>query len=147
MSVWEEIKGALLGKIVPHATNTVSASSLIITARVENIEKHPNADRLRVVSLTDGQQLFHPVVCGAANFAVGDIVALALPGATIPQNIHSEAHETFVLGAATIRGVESQGMICSAFELGFRDTPETREEGILVYPQGTPLGVPAFRPF
>lgn len=146
MSVWEEIKGALLGKVVLRAANSVSASSRIITARVENFEKHPNADRLRVVSLSDGQRSYYPVVCGASNFALGDIVALALPGATIPQNIHSEAHETFVLDKATIRGVESQGMICSAFELGFRDTPETREEGILIYPQGTPLGVPAFKP-
>lgn len=145
MSIWEQIRGALFGKIVPRAEGGAHQAALIVTARVEQVEKHPNADRLRVVSLSDGRQTHHPVVCGASNFSVGDIVALALPGATIPRNIHSEEHETFVLSKATIRGVESQGMICSAFELGMRETPETREEGILLFPKGTPLGVDVFQ--
>lgn len=143
MSVWEQIKGALFGKISePHkAPRQSEPIAGIVTARVLEFEKHPNADRLRVVKLDVGTHLVFPVVCGASNFAEGDVVALALPGATIPRNIHSDAHETFVLGKATIRGVESQGMICSGFELGLRDTPETREEGILIFPHTTPLGV------
>ncbi|OGE81093.1 MAG: hypothetical protein A3H72_01435 [Candidatus Doudnabacteria bacterium RIFCSPLOWO2_02_FULL_48_8] len=95
----------------------------IIAARVTKIEKHPNADRLRVVELTDGERTIAPVVCGAFNFEVGAKVALALPGAKILRNIHSAAHEPFVLQKATIRGIESQGMICSAFELGLSDSP------------------------
>lgn len=90
----------------------------IFAAKVVKIERHPNADRLRLITLDLGDREVSPVVCGAWNFEVGDVVALALPGAHIPQNIHSEAHEPFTLERATIRGIESQGMICAAFELG-----------------------------
>src|SRR3954463_10298732 len=90
----------------------------IVAAKVLDVQKHPNADRLRVVKLDIGERVVEPVVCGAFNFEAGDMVALALPGAEIAQNIHSETHEPFVLGKAKIRGIESQGMICAAFELG-----------------------------
>jgi phenylalanyl-tRNA synthetase beta chain len=111
----------------------------IITARVVTIEKHPNADRLQVVRLTDGNKEIYPVVCGAFNFKEGDIVALALPGAFIPHNIHSDAHESFTLGTAKIRGVESHGMICASFELGLS---KEAGDGIMVLPQNTKIGVP-----
>ncbi|MBI2607653.1 MAG: hypothetical protein HYW51_02390 [Candidatus Doudnabacteria bacterium] len=101
----------------------------IISAKVIRIEKHPNADRLRIVELTDGRETIYPVVCGAYNFDVGDTVVLALPGASIPRNVHSEAHEPFILQTATIRGVESRGMIVSGFELGL---DQSREPKILV---------------
>lgn len=100
----------------------------ITAAKVLAIEKHPNADRLRVIKLFDGANEIYPIVCGAFNFGVGDMVALALPGANLI-NIHSEAHEPFILQKAKIRGVESQGMICAGFELGISKTPD---EGILV---------------
>lgn len=99
----------------------------IVAAKVLEIEKHPNADRLRVIKLDVGSRIIYPIVCGAFNFGIGDIVALALPGASIPKNIHSENHEPFVLQKAKIRGIESQGMICAAFELGIgplSDKPE-----------------------
>ncbi len=114
-------------------------SGLIIAAKVTKIEKHPNADRLQIVELSDGQKTIAPVVCGAFNFVVGDIVALALPGAQIAHNIHSTEHEPFTLDKATIRGIESQGMICAAFELGKSDTPGDKPE-IMVLPVGTKPG-------
>ncbi len=114
-------------------------SNNIIAAKVTKIEKHPNADRLRVVSLFDGSRTIEPVVCGAFNFVEGDIVVLALPGAKIAQNIHSEAHEPFILDKATIRGVESQGMICAEFELGLTSTPGDKPE-IMILPKDTKLG-------
>lgn len=114
-----------------------TTSGHIIAARVVSVEKHPNADRLRVVRLTDGKREIGPVVCGAFNFEVGAIVPLALPGARIAKNIHSDKHESFVLGTAKIRGVESQGMICAAFELGLS---EEIGEGIMLLPEDTPLG-------
>ncbi len=119
------------------AKNPTNNYSGIITARVLAIEKHPNADRLQVVQLTDGEKEIYPVVCGAFNFEVGDMVALALPGAQIPQNIHSEAHEPFVLEKAKIRGVESQGMICAAFELGLSSEPG---KGIMILKPDTKPG-------
>lgn len=82
----------------------------IIVAKVTKIEKHPNADRLRIIELTDGKNTIGPIVCGAWNFEVGAIVALALPGAVIPET-------KTVLSKVMIRGIESQGMICSAKEL------------------------------
>lgn len=115
------------------------ADNKIIAAKVTKIEKHPNADRLRVVSLFDGTNTIEPIVCGAFNFAEGDIVALALPGATIAQNIHSKNHESFVLDKATIRGIESQGMICAEFELGLTKEPGDKPE-IMILPANTKLG-------
>ena len=109
----------------------------IIAAKVTAIDKHPNADRLQVVTLTDSHRTIAPVVCGAFNFKVGDIVALALPEAKIARNIHSEEHESFILGPATIRGVESQGMICAAFEIG---KSEEIGDGIMILPEDTKLG-------
>lgn len=109
----------------------------IIAAKVIAVEKHPNADRLRVIKLTNGSNEIYPVVCGAFNFGEGDIVALALPGASISQNIHSESHEPFVLGKAKIRGVESNGMICAAFELGLVKEPG---QGIMLLKSDTKIG-------
>ena len=121
---------------VPSAT-TNNGDANIIAARIQSITKHPNADRLQVVSLFDGTKTIEPVVCGGKNIAVGQIVALALPGAHIPHNIHSDEHESFTLGTATIRGVESRGMICAAFELG-----KSTEigYGIMILPEDTQLG-------
>ncbi len=114
-----------------------ASDSKIIAAKVLEVNKHPNADRLVVVKLTDGNNTYDPVVCGAKNFSAGDIVALALPGARIAKNIHSEQHESFILDKAKIRGIESQGMICAAFELG---KSEEIGKGIMVLPQTTKLG-------
>jgi phenylalanyl-tRNA synthetase beta chain len=111
----------------PQKPRAESANSLIVAAKVIGVEKHPNADRLRIIKLDIGGKEIYPVVCGAFNFGQGDTVALALPGARIAHNIHSDAHESFTLGTAKIRGVESRGMICAPFELGLgplSDKPE-----------------------
>ncbi len=95
----------------------------IVSAKVVGIQKHPNADRLRLVKVDVGGRIIEPVICGAFNFEVGDIVALALPGAKIAQNIHTDNHQGFILEKTKIRGIESQGMICAAFELGLAKEP------------------------
>ena len=128
-----------LKNIFSSSKPTKANFSGIVTAKVLAVEKHPNADRLQVVRLTDGAKEIYPVVCGAFNFKAGDIVALALPGAIIPHNIHSDSGESFTLGTAKIRGVESQGMICAEYELGL--SPEAGE-GIMILPAGTSLGRP-----
>ena len=96
---------------------------LIIAAKVLAIEKHPNADRLRIIKLDGGDREIYPVVCGAFNFSEGAMVILALPGAKIAQNIHSDTHEPFSLEKAKIRGITSEGMVCAAFELGMSKEP------------------------
>lgn len=110
----------------------------IIAAKVLAIEKHPNADRLRVVKLDAGDKIVQPVVCGAFNFEVNNLVALALPGAKIAQNIHTNDHQEFILEKAKIRGVESQGMICASFELGLGPLSEKPE--IMLLKPGTRPG-------
>ena len=102
-----------------------------MAAKVLAAEKHPNADRLRVVKLDIGNTIVEPVVCGAFNFGAGDTVVLALPGAKIAKNIHSADHQPFVLEKAKIRGIESQGMICAAFELGIGPLSEKPEIALL----------------
>lgn len=99
----------------------------IVVAKVIEIQKHPNADRLRLVKLDSGEKIIEPVVCGAFNFGAGDSVVLALPGAKIARGIHTENHEPFTLAKAKIRGIESQGMICAAFELGLGPLSEKPE--------------------
>jgi len=108
----------------------------IIVAKVMNVEKHPNADRLRVIELSDGANTIAPVVCGAWNFDVGAIVPLALPRAVIPHDQHDPEGKPFTLSKATIRGIESQGMICSGKELGVF----AENSGILLLKDDSVLG-------
>jgi phenylalanyl-tRNA synthetase beta chain len=103
------------------------------TARVLSWAPHPDADRLRVVHVTgDGGEGEIELVCGASNFDVGDVVAHAAPGSTIPGEGAPMRME-----ARPIRGVVSNGMLASARELELGDD----HEGILVLPAATPLGV------
>ncbi|MDR0292509.1 MAG: phenylalanine--tRNA ligase subunit beta [Elusimicrobium sp.] len=90
----------------------------VFTAKILKIEKHPNADKLSLVDLDTGSGV-RKVVCGAKNLEAGIIVPLAREGARLGSNI---------LTAAVIRGIKSDGMICSADELGLADK---RAEGIL----------------
>jgi phenylalanyl-tRNA synthetase beta chain len=91
-----------------------------VVGRVASCEKHPDADRLSVCAVDVGEGEPRTIVCGAPNVAAGQIVPVALPGATMPGGD--------VLGEAKLRGVKSSGMILSAAEL------EIAEEsaGILV---------------
>lgn len=99
----------------------------VVSAEVQDVQRHPNADRLSLCKVTDGQQQFS-VVCGAANVKSGIRVPLARIGAVLPDGTK--------IGPAKLRGVESQGMICSAAELGL----ENKSEGILILDSQTPLG-------
>ncbi len=105
------------------------------TARVLHHAPHPDADKLRVVRVTgaDGAGEVE-LVCGASNFDVGDVVAHAVPGSSIPSPDGSPA--PFVLEARPIRGVVSNGMLASARELQLGDD----HSGILRLPADTPLG-------
>ncbi|MDA8243801.1 MAG: phenylalanine--tRNA ligase subunit beta [Elusimicrobia bacterium] len=97
---------------------------------IEKIDKHPNADKLSLVDVSDGRGVMK-VVCGAKNIAVGQKIPFAKVGALLAEG---------ELKKAKIRGVESEGMICSAEELGLEGYDNT---GILVLPEGTPVGVDA----
>jgi phenylalanyl-tRNA synthetase beta chain len=107
----------------------------IRVGHVAGVEPHPNADRLRLATVDVGENERHTVVCGAPNLAVGQKIAFATAGARVRDG-HSG--EPAVLKAAKIRGVESAGMVLSERELGMSD----EHEGILVLPEGAPIGTP-----
>ena len=106
--------------------------SEVFVGHVTGVRPHPNADRLRLCVVSTGSEELE-VVCGAPNVAVGQNICFAKVGANI-YNTHTERHE--VLEAAKIRGVESQGMICSAVELGLGDD----HSGIIELPEDAPVG-------
>ena len=99
--------------------------------------KHPNADRLSVCKVNLGS-IVQEVVCGAPNVAAGQKVAVALVGAVIPHNQHCDDVKPFILERAKIRGVESNGMICSEQELGLGKDAS----GVLVLDAAAKTGTP-----
>jgi len=107
----------------------------IRVGHVEKVEAHPNADRLRLVSVDVGGGEKHRVVCGAPNVATGQKIAFGAVGAKYRDG-HSGKHG--VLKAGVIRGVESAGMVMSEYELGISE----EHEGILELPPDAPLGKP-----
>lgn len=100
----------------------------IKTVKIEKIDAHPNSDHLHLVTVNTGSGL-KTVVCGAQNIAEGQIVPYASVGSKV---LDRKTGEQFELTPAVIRGVESQGMLCSADELGVSDRNYQQEDGILV---------------
>lgn len=100
----------------------------IITVKIEKIDNHPNSDRLHLVTVNTGSGL-KTVVCGAQNIEVGQVIPYASVGSKV---LDRKTGEQFELTPAVIRGVESQGMLCSADELGVSDRNYQEEDGILI---------------
>jgi len=100
----------------------------VVIGYVLSVEQHPNADKLHVTQIQVGKKDIRTIVCGAPNIAPGQKVAVALPGSNLPGGIH--------ITSAKLRGVESDGMVCSAKELGLGDD----HSGILILPEDAPLG-------
>jgi phenylalanyl-tRNA synthetase beta chain len=109
-----------------------------VVALVLESVKHPHADRLSVCKVNVGHEELQ-IVCGAPNVAAGQKVAVGLVGATVPRDQHDPDGKPFVLSQVHLRGVQSNGMICSEYELGVGDDAN----GILVLDPkakpGTPL--------
>jgi phenylalanyl-tRNA synthetase beta chain len=100
----------------------------VVVAQIESFQPHPNADRLTVCRVLDGSKAPRQIVCGAKNFRAGDKVPLALPGAVLPDGTK--------IKASKLRGVESEGMLCSERELGFSD----EGSGLMILDPGAPIG-------
>ena len=100
----------------------------VIVARVLEVNKHPDADRLNVCQVDIGRDTPQTIVCGAPNVAPGLKVPCALPGANLPGD--------FKIKVAKVRGIESSGMLCSAKELGIAEDAS----GLLVLPTDAPVG-------
>ena len=105
---WESISGGMQG---------------VVIGRVLTCERHPDADRLSVTTVDAGGPEPLQIVCGAPNVAAGQVVAVALPGASV---FHGD--ERFEIKRSKIRGQLSEGMICAEDELGMG----TDHEGIMV---------------
>ncbi len=100
--------------------------SNIRTAQIKLIDQHPNADKLHLVTVDLGTET-KTVVCGAQNIKEGQIIPYASVGSKV---LDRKTGEQFELTPAKIRGVESQGMLCSQDELGLENMQE--EDGILI---------------
>jgi len=103
----------------------------VVVGEVLTRNKHPNADKLSVCTVSLGTTLgVKTIVCGAQNYAVGDRVPVALPGAVLPSD--------FAIKQSKIRGESSDGMMCSAKELGISEDAA----GLLILPDRPALGTP-----
>jgi phenylalanyl-tRNA synthetase beta chain len=102
----------------------------VIVAQVLEVEKHPDADRLSVCKVSAGGEETVDVVCGAPNVIAGMKSPLAVPGITLPNGLK--------LRKSKIRGVVSNGMLCSAVELGLGE----ESDGIIALPDDAPAGMP-----
>ncbi|WP_418604929.1 phenylalanine--tRNA ligase subunit beta [Kingella kingae] len=100
----------------------------VVVAEVKSVEKHPDADRLNVTQVDAGTGELIQIVCGAPNVKVGIKVPCALPNALLPND--------FKIKPTKMRGVVSNGMLCSAKELGLED----KVDGLLVLPENAPVG-------
>ncbi|MEA5098109.1 MAG: phenylalanine--tRNA ligase subunit beta [Burkholderiaceae bacterium] len=107
--------------------------SKIVVAKVLEVAKHPNADRLHVCQVDAGTGTVLNIVCGAPNVRPGMLVPCALIGAQLPPD---EDGKPFSIKLGKLRGVESQGMLCSARELKLSED----HSGLMDLPVDAPVG-------
>src|SRR5258705_7245362 len=123
----------MLGLEVEGVQKISGAFDGIVVAQVVTRDKHPNADKLSLCRVNDGTGE-RQIVCGAQNFKAGDKVPLILPGASLPPKAGEK--EPFTIKVGKIRGVESQGMMCSGRELGLSED----HEGLLLLKTDAQVG-------
>lgn len=110
--------------------STGVTTAKVVAAQILESVQHPNADRLSVCKVDDGSGAPRQIVCGAKNYKVGDKVPLAQPGAVLPGD--------FKIKVGKLRGVESEGMMCSSKELGLGEGAD----GLLILDPVTVIGTP-----
>src|SRR5215471_6143694 len=102
----------------------------VIVSQIIASSRHPNADRLTVCEVDDASGTKRQIVCGATNYKVGDKVPLALPGAKLPNGAE--------IRKSKLRGVESEGMLCSPIELSLGEDAS----GLLLLSPEAKVGAP-----
>ncbi|MDN7879008.1 phenylalanine--tRNA ligase subunit beta [Burkholderia aenigmatica] len=132
----DELSHALTmaGLEVESLSKAAPPTSKIVVGRVLEVVKHPDADKLNVCQVDAGTGATLNIVCGAPNVAPGIKVPVALVGAELPPA--EEGGKPFAIKLSKLRGVESQGMLCSARELKLSED----HSGLLVLPEDTPVG-------
>jgi len=105
----------------------------VVVGKILSLEKHPDADRLKVSKVDVGSEVIQ-IVTGAPNVSVGDFIPVALSGATLPGNKK--------ISKGKLRGIESNGMMCSIEELGLtrENFPEAPEDGVYIFEREEELG-------
>ena len=124
----------MAGLEVEEQHSVAPAFTKIVIAEILSAEQHPDADRLRVCKVNAGTGEELQIVCGAPNARAGIKIPCALVGAQLPAA--ETGGKPFVIKVGKLRGVESQGMLCSGRELGLGDD----HEGILELPADAPIG-------
>jgi phenylalanyl-tRNA synthetase beta chain len=132
----DELSHALTmaGLEVEGLTPVAPPTTKIVVGQVLEVAKHPNADKLNVCQVDAGTGETLNIVCGAPNVSPGIKVPVALVGAELPPAEAGGA--PFAIKLTTLRGVQSQGMLCSARELKLSDD----HSGLLILPADTPIG-------
>ena len=116
------------GLEVEEQTTAAPAFTGVVVAQVKSVEKHPDADRLNVTQVDTGSGELIQIVCGAPNVKAGVKVPCALSGAVLPNDFH--------IKPTKMRGQQSNGMLCSAKELGLAEDAS----GLLILPDDAPVG-------
>ena len=120
----------MTGTAVESITDYAPSFAGVVTGVIKSIDAHPQADKLQVTRIDAGTGEEIQIVCGAANIAVGQKVPVALVGAELPGGRR--------IGQASLRGIESHGMLCSETELELGDDAR----GIMILDPATPAGQP-----
>lgn len=109
----------------------------VVTGRIEKLEPHQNSDHLQICTINVGLAENIIIVTGAQNVAEGQVVPVAMVGAHLPNGMK--------ISKGKLRGVASNGMLCSAQELklDLEKLPEEQKTGIFILPSDTPVGIPA----
>lgn len=119
----------LSGSKVEEVLETGKEIDKVVTGKIIKTEKHPDADKLTICKVDVGNEVLQ-IVTGATNIKEGDTVPVALHGSSLPGGVK--------IKKGKLRGVESNGMLCSEVELGIAN--EDSVHGIMILPEGTPIG-------
>ncbi|MBR1858932.1 MAG: phenylalanine--tRNA ligase subunit beta, partial [Selenomonadaceae bacterium] len=130
-------KFTMAGVPVENVIHADEGLDKVVTGKIEKLESHPDSDHLQVCQMNVGTNELLQIVTGAPNVKQGQIVPVALVGAHLPNGQK--------ISKGKLRGVASNGMLCSADELklDLENLPEEQKTGIYILPEDTPIGVPA----
>ena len=130
-------KFTMAGVPVENVIRADAGLDKVVTGRIESITAHPDSDHLQICQLNVGTDENIQIITGAQNVAEGQVVPVALVGAHLPNGQH--------IKKGKLRGLPSNGMLCSAGELhlDLSKLTEEQKDGIYILPADTPVGVPA----
>lgn len=130
-------KLTMVGIPVENVVDPGEGLEKVVTGRIEKLEPHQNSDHLQICTMNVGLAENIIIVTGAQNVAEGQVVPVAMVGAHLPNGMK--------ISKGKLRGVASNGMLCSAQELklDLEKLPEEQKTGIFILPSDTPVGIPA----